>query len=64
MVSLIRADWKLQKLLRLVSIRDRSQILVAVSIDCDDYVKSLISGPLYVENGSPVLDLQNRLVLC
>lgn len=42
----LRADRKLQKLLRLVPIRYSSEVFVAVGIHCDYHVKPMISGPL------------------
>jgi hypothetical protein len=46
-----------QKLVRLVSIRDRFEVLVGVNIHCDDYVVSLTSRSLYVKRAGPVFDL-------
>ena len=45
-----------QKFVRLVSIRDRFEVLVGVYIHCDDYVVSLTSKSLYVKRASPILD--------
>ena len=46
-----------QKLVRLVSIRDRFEVLVGANIHCDDYVVSLTSRSLYVKRAGPILDL-------
>ena len=46
-----------QKLVRLVSIRDRFEVLVGVNIHCDDYLGSLTSKSLYAKRTSPILDL-------
>jgi hypothetical protein len=46
-----------QKLVRMVSIRDRFEVLVGVNIHCDDYVVSLTSRSLYIKRAGPILDL-------
>jgi hypothetical protein len=47
----------MQKLIRLVSVRDRFEISVAVSILCDDYVKPPNSGSFDIKRGNLILDL-------
>jgi hypothetical protein len=46
-----------QKFVRLVSIRVRFEVLVGANVHCDDYVKSRISGSLYVKCAGPIFDL-------
>lgn len=59
----VLTSWQIQKFVGLFSIRDRFEVFVGVRIYGDDYVKSSASSPLHVEQGYPVLDLCNRLVL-
>jgi len=53
----VRTGREKQKLVRLISIRDRFEVPVGASIHCDDYVISLISRSLYVKPADPILDL-------
>jgi hypothetical protein len=52
-----------QKLVRLVSIRVRFEVLVGANIQCDVYVISPISRSLYVKRGNPILDLRNNVLV-
>ena len=53
----VRTGREKQKLVRLISIRDCFEEPVGASIDCDDYVISLISRSLYIKPAVPILDL-------
>jgi len=53
----MRAGREKQKLVRLISIRDRFEVPVGANIPCDDYVIPLISRSLYVKQAVPILDL-------
>jgi hypothetical protein len=58
----VRTGWQIQKFVRLLSIRDRFEVLVGMNIHCHDDVKSLTSS-FNVEPRSPILDLGKSLVL-
>jgi hypothetical protein len=45
-----------QKLVRLISIGVRFEVLVSANIQCDVYVISLSSSSLYVKPANPILD--------
>jgi hypothetical protein len=59
----LRTGWQRQKLVRLISICDRFEVLVAASSRCNDYVNPLTSGSLHVEHVGPILDVRDGLVL-
>jgi len=53
----VRTGREKQKLVRLISIRDRLEVPVAATVHCDNYVISLISRSLYIKPAVPILDL-------
>jgi len=53
----MRAGREKQKLVRLISIRERFEVPVGANIHCDDYVISVISRSLDVKAAVPILDL-------
>jgi hypothetical protein len=52
----VRTGREKQKLVGLISIRDRFEVPMGANIHCDDYVRSL-SRSLYVKPADPILDL-------
>lgn len=59
----VRAGRKMQKLIRLLSVRNGFEVFVAVKIHGDDYVRTPTANSFYVKSTSPVLDLRNCLFL-
>jgi len=53
----VRTGREKQKLVRLISIRNRFEVPVAANVHCDNYVISLISRSLYIKPAVPILDL-------
>ena len=53
----VRTGREKQKLVGLISIRDRFEVPMGANIHCDDYVRSLISRSPYVKPADPILDL-------
>lgn len=58
----VRTGWQIQKFVRLVSIRDRFEVLVGMNVHSENNVKPFASS-FDVEHGNPILDLGNCLVL-
>lgn len=53
----VRTGREEQKLVRLISIRDRFEVPVGANIHCDDYVISPISRSFNVKPANAILDL-------
>jgi hypothetical protein len=53
----VRTGREKQKLVGLISIRDRFEVPMDANIHCDDYLRSLISRSPYVKPADPILDL-------
>lgn len=60
----VKTGWQIQKFVRLVSIRDRFEVLggVGMNIHRENNVKAFASS-FDVEHGNPILDLGNGLML-
>ena len=59
----VRAGWKMQKLVGLLSVRDGLEVFVAVKVHGDDYVRTPTANSFYVKSTGPILDLRNCLFL-
>ena len=53
----VRAGWKMQKLVGLLSVRNGFEVFVAVKVHGDDYVRTPTANSFYVKSTSAVLDL-------
>ena len=59
----VRAGRKMQKLVRLLSVRNGFEVFVAVKVHGDDYVRTPTANSFYVKSTGPILDLRNCLFL-
>jgi len=54
---------KVQKLVRLLSVRDSFKVFVRLRVQGDDYVRTPTANSFYVKSTSAILDLGNCLFL-
>jgi hypothetical protein len=53
----VSAGWKMQKLVRLLSVRNGFEVFVALKVHGDDYVRTPTANSFDVKSTSPILDL-------
>ena len=59
----VRTGRKMQKLVRLLSVRNGFEVFVAVKVHGHDYVRTPTANSFYVKSTGPILDLRNCLFL-